>query len=152
MTKTRTKRTTSAAKPECIVNNAPKLLESFETGDVSHQGDLIIVRIAALPASAKPRADRQLAIGDTQGSRHVMTRGEVYDADANEVAEAILAATGHRVGAQYIGPVFVSPESPTAHDLTHPEHGHQGFPAGAVCAVVYQRNLDAEERERRVMD
>ena len=37
-------------------------------------------------------------------------------------------------------------------DLTHPEHGNQGFSAGAVCAVVYQRNLDAEEREARVLD
>jgi uncharacterized protein (UPF0335 family) len=36
--------------------------------------------------------------------------------------------------------------------LTHPEHGNHGFPAKTVCAVVYQRNLDAEEREARVRD
>jgi len=53
---------------------------------------------------------------------------------------------------QYIGPVFVSPEKPTANDLMHPEHGPQGFPAGAVCAIVFQRSLDSEERAQRVID
>ena len=38
------------------------------------------------------------------------------------------------------------------HRLIHPEHGNHGFPARAVCAVVYQRNLDAEERAQRVAD
>jgi hypothetical protein len=68
------------------------------------------------------------------------------------VADLIERATRVRVEQRYVGPVFVSPSTPTADDLTHPEHGNQGFPAGAVCAVVYQRNLDAEEREARVAD
>ena len=137
---------------ERICNNAPKLHASFEVGDVAHQGDLIIVRIARLPASARARTNRQLAEGSTQGSRHVMSRGDVYDADAAQVAKLICEATGVRVERQYIGPVFVSPANPTESDLTHPEHGRQGFPAGAVCAVVFQRNLDAEERAARVAD
>ncbi len=137
---------------ERIVNDDPKLHATFEPGDVSHQGDLIIVCIHALPPSAKIRTNRQLADGSTQGSRHVLERGDVYDCQAGEVAAAIQKANGTVVEAQYIGPVFVSPESPTENDLTHPEHGNQGFPAGTVCAVVYQRNLDAEEREQRVAD
>ncbi len=141
-----------AASHESIVNNAPRLFEDFEVGSVSHQGDLIIVRIAALPLDAKPRKDRQLADGDTQGSRHVLTRGEVYDAPAATMVRAVKAATGCEVGEQYVGPVFVSPEEPSAKDLDHPEHGPQGFPAGAVCAVVFQRSLDAEQREQRVAD
>jgi len=119
---------------------------------VSHQGDLILVAIAKLPKSAKPRKNRQLADGDTQGSRHVLERGEVFDCKASEVVKAIKAATGCDVDKKYVGPVFRSPEEPTANDLTHPEHGNQGFPAGCVIAVVYQRNLDAEERERRTRD
>lgn len=137
---------------ERIANDAPKLHATFEPGDVSHQGDLIIVCIGKLPKSAKPRKDRQLAEGNTQGSRHVLERGELFDADAREVATLIKAAAGCEVGIEYLGPVFVSPADPTAEDLTHHEHGHQGFPAGAVCAVVYQRNLDAEEREQRTQD
>lgn len=140
------------APSESIINDSPRLLESFEVGDVSHQGDLIIVRISQLPKSAKPRANRQLAEGNTQGSRHVLNRGKAYDADHAEVVQAIFAATKCQVAEQYIGPVFISHEKPTANDLTHPEHGNQGFPAGAVCAVVFQRNLDAEERERRTVD
>lgn len=141
-----------AARRERIVNDASKLHPSFEVGDVACQGDLILVRIGSLPKSAKPRSNRQLAEGTTQGSRHVLTRGEVYDADAGELATLVKQATGSQVDARYMGPVFVSPAEPTAEDLTHPEHGNQGFPAGAVCAVVYQRNLDAEEQEAQVKD
>lgn len=149
----KTKKSKKVSQPqERIVNNEPKMLELFEPGSVAHQGDLIIVSIHKLPKSAKTRKNRQLAEGNTQGSRHVLDRGGVYDSDANEVAELILAATGCRIDARYIGPVFVSPESPTEHDLSHPEHGHLGFEAGAVCATVYQRSLDADEREQRVRD
>lgn len=137
---------------EAIVNDASKYHETFEVGDVAHQGDLIIVRIDALPPSAKPRQNRQLADGNTQGSRHVMERGEVYDCDKSEVVAAIKRATKCVVGEAYIGPVIVSPADPTADDLTHPEHGNQGFPARAVCAIVYQRSLDADQREARMQD
>ena len=143
----------AAATSEAIVNDAPKLHESFEVGDAAHQGDVIIVRIARLPHSAKPRRHRQVAPGNTPGSRHVLRRGKLFDCDAKEVANQIRSATGCNVEAQYIGPVFVSPPKPTADDLTHPEHGNQGFPAGAVCAVVFQRSWDAELKEaRRVLD
>ncbi len=139
--------------PESIVNNAPKLHATFEIGDCAHQGDLIIVRIASVPKSARPRLNHQLAEGTTQGSRHILTpKAKVYDVDRAEAAALILAATKCAVAEAYIGPVFVSPVKPTSRDLDHPEHGPQGFPAGAVCAVVYQRNLDAEERERPVLD
>jgi hypothetical protein len=37
-------------------------------------------------------------------------------------------------------------------DLTHPEHGNHLYRGDMVIACVYQRNLDAEERERRAMD
>lgn len=142
----------SQKKHETIVNNAAKLHTVFEPGDVAHQGDLIFVAIKELPASATPRANRQLAEGDTQGSRHIMTRGDLFDCNPAEVAEAIMKATALMVQERYVGPVFVSPDNPTEHDLTHPEHGNQGFPAGTVCAVVVQRSLDAEEREQRVAD
>ena len=154
MTTTLQKQAADCASPplERIQNDASKLHQVFEVGDAAHQGDLIIVRIRSLPASARSRPSRQLAEGNTQGSRHVMTRGDIYDCDKNDVVAQIKSATGVLVEARYIGPVFVSPGAPTAEDLAHPEHGNQGFPAAAVCAVVYQRNLDQEEREQRVQD
>ena len=152
MTKQRHRTRKTSEQIERIANDASHLHATFEVGDTAHQGDIIIVAIAMLPRSAKPRLSRQLAIGDTQGSRHVLTRGDVFDASPSEVGSLIKAATGCEVSPEYIGPVFVSPADPTADDLTHPEHGNQGFPAGRVCAVVYQRNLDAEDREQRSRD
>lgn len=149
---TKTKKRKLIEPAERIVNDAPRLHPTFEPGDVSHQGDLILVCIHALPASAKLRANRQLAEENTQGSRHVLERGDVYECNQQQVAAAIQKANGAVIEAEYIGPVFVSPALPTENDLTHPEHGNQGFPAGTVCAVVYQRNLDAEERAQRVRD
>lgn len=149
---TKIKSAKTVGNHEPIINDAPNFLEAFTTGDVSHQGDILIVGIASLPKSAKPRANRQLADGNTQGSRHILERGDVYDCESGEVVSAIKSATGVTVEAEYVGPVFVSPASPTENDLTHPEHGNQGFPAGQVCAVVFQRNLDAEQRARRARD
>jgi hypothetical protein len=151
-TATTTTRKKKKSRPESIINNAPKLFEMFEPGSVSHQGDLIIVAIPSLPKSSKPRKNRQLAEGESQGSRHILERGEVFDADPQETAALIAKATGCLVEAKYIGPVFRSPSNPTAHDLSHPEHGAQGFPSGSLCAIVYQRNLDQDLREQRVVD
>jgi hypothetical protein len=151
-TKTYRMKPVEAQPRETIVNNAPKLFQMFDPGMVSHQGDLIVVAIAMLPASAKPRKNRQLADGSTQGSRHILERGDIFDANPSDICELIFRATKVRVDPRCVGPVFVAPKSPTEHDLTHPEHGHQGFPTGSVCAVVYQRSLDAEEREARVRD
>lgn len=138
---------------ETLVNDAPKFLENFEVGDVSHQGDLILVRIARLPKSAKPRQSRQLATGSTIGSRHILERGDVYECNPQEVVDLIASASGCRIEAEYTGLAFVSPEDPTENDVTHPQHGNQGFPAGAVIAVVYQRSWDQEQRKaRRVAD
>lgn len=144
--------TVTTEQSERVVNDAPKLLETFSPGDVSHQGDIIIVCLSRMPRSAKPRKSRQLADGTTQGSRHVLKRGDVFDADPSEVMTLIAESTGIHVEHAYIGPVFVSPDAPTKNDLTHPEHGNQGFPAKSICAVVYQRNLDAEERAQRAQD
>lgn len=133
-------KTAPLAEPETLVNNESKLLTNFEVGDVSHQGDIIIVRIAHLPnTKLRKSAPRQLADGNTKGSRHVMTRGDVYGGEKKKLQKLIKEATGCTVDEKFIGPHFVSPENPTADDLTHPEHGNQGFPAGAVCVVVHQR-------------
>lgn len=149
MLKTKTKKTTA----ERLINDAPRTFTEadFPIGSAAHQGDLILVRIAGLPASAKPRRDRQLAAGDTQGSRHVLQAGSPYDCAAADVANAIAAVCrGAAVQAAYIGPVFACADG--AADLLHPEHGNHHYRGDMVLAVVYQRNLDAEEREQRVQD
>jgi hypothetical protein len=138
---------------ESIVNDAPRMFSEsdFPVGTVAHQGDLILVRIAGLPTSAQRRKDRQLAIGNTQGSRHILKRGVPFDCQAAAVVRAIAeACRGAKIDPQYAGPVFQTKGGIA--DLTHPEHGNHCYRGDMTIAVVYQRNLDAEERERRVLD
>lgn len=135
---------------ECIVNDAPHTHETWACGDVGLQGDLIFVGIGSLPKSAKPRKNRQLAEGNTQGSRHILSGGRCYECDTAEVAKLIKAATKTAVDAKYIGPVFTTPC-----EVQHPEHGDHVWPKSlgkCFVAVVFQRSLDAEEREQRVQD
>lgn len=148
------KKTIEKAEPqERIINNDPRTFTEaeFGVGDVSHQGDLIMVRIETLPKSAKPISERQLAIGTTQGARHVLSVGNVYSCDPKEVVTRIKSACPQSdVQSRYIGPVFTTVES--AADVVHPEHGDQFFRGDMVIACVYQRSLDAEEQEQRVLD
>lgn len=148
--------TKAAIKPrsttvhERIVNNDPRTFgdHDFDIGTVSHQGDLILVRIAKLPKSVKPRASRQLAEGNTQGSRHILIGGEAFDCVASKITKEISkVCKGVSVDARYVGPVFTTPAT-----IEHPEHGHQTFNFTGVVACVYQRNMDQLQRERRVLD
>lgn len=139
---------------EEICNVAPRLFTEadFPIGSVAHQGDYTMIRIAALPKSAKPRASRQLGEGSSIGQRHVFTRGEIFDCDADELSDLIFDATKCRVEAKYMGPVLLAPSDPTEHDLDHPEHAHQGYPAGSIIGCVVQRNQDAEDQAVRAQD
>jgi hypothetical protein len=134
---------------EPVINNKPVTHVSWETGDVAHQGDLIFVCISKLPKSAKLRRNRQLAEGQTQGSRHVLTAGKAYNADSLEVVKAIKAAIPEcDVAEKYIGPIITG----LGAHVDHPEHGPHTFAPDCVTAVVYQRSLDNEEREQIVQD
>ena len=137
-------------KGESMKNDALKVHATFEPGDVSAQGDINIVCIRKLPETATPRQNRQLADGNTQGSRHVLRDGQVYDCDANELHRAILQEAKAEVPMNLIGPVFTGGAAPAY--LEHPEHGHQQFPADAICVVTYQRTLSLQGKEIRVFD
>lgn len=136
-----------ASHAESVKNDAAKDMGTFAAGDVMPQGDLYFVGLKSMPVSVKARRDRQLAEGQTQGSRHVHEGGKLFDADAAEVAALIKQATGAIVDPKYVGPVF------SGGSVRHPEHGdHENYPAEVPCAVVFQRNLNREEMEERVAD
>lgn len=157
MTTTKRNRAARRQAPaiENVTNDAPRLIgeggEAIDVGDCYPQGDLYFVRLHARPRTAKPRGNRQIAEGDTQGSRHVCTVGRVYDADAAEVQRMISAANGVQVGAEYIGPIVTTDDSGKA-VVEHPEHGDHHYAGQIVLGTVFQRSLDAEEREARVAD
>lgn len=153
---TKQKRRPAAKQPpalESLVNDAPRTFTDaeFPVGTVAHQGDVMFVRIARLPAG-RPRKNRQLAEGTTQGSRHILKGGEVFDCDPREVARLIgQACAGIQVDVRYVGPVFRTREGQA--DVVHPEHGDHCYRGEDwVIATVFQRSLDAEEREQRVQD
>lgn len=133
-----------------IVNDAPRTFTDadFPVGSVAHQGDVILVRIESLPESRRDRANRQLADGNTQGSRHVLVEGFVYDCDRGEVADRIqdVCPKAELIADDFIGPVFLGGE------LTHPEHGNHHYADDMVIATVYQRTVDVLDRIERVQD
>lgn len=124
----------------------------MDVGENVDQGDVKIVRIKSLPKNRTVRQNRQIAEGSTQGSRHVLEVGDLYDSPPEDVAAAIKEACGIEIGTQYCGPVFATKNG--CADLTHPEHGNHCYRGENMSfASVYQRNLDAEEmQERRARD
>lgn len=107
----------NAAKTERI--GSPSL------GDVVRQGDLYLVCMEKLPAG-KETKDRQLAPGNTQGSRHVL-EGNVKIVEKCQI---------NGVPTELCGPAFECKGETT---VAHPEHGHKILPKDTVWGVVYQR-------------
>ena len=106
-------------------------------GDAARQGDLYITLLADVPSGAnKTTVERQLAPGNTQGSRHIL--------------DAKAGVTMYRLESPGMldGPILKLTKGRVA---THPEHGDIALPPGCY-QITYQRNLDAEEREQRVVD
>lgn len=139
--------------PESLVNDATRVLDdaSWPVGSAAAQGDIYLVRIDSLPPSAKRRANRQMAEGNTQGSRHVVTTGDCFDANPAEMVQLIRSACPKaKVEPEFIGPIFTTVKGLA--ELDHPEHGNYQFCGDMVVAVVVQRNLDSEQRAVRARD
>lgn len=83
----------------------------------------------AATSGLEPRADHQLALGTSTGSRHVLEpNGE-------------RKLWNFKQGTPILGPVF---EIAQRGVITHPEHAHVDIPSG-VCAVIYQTDVASEE-------
>ena len=120
--------TLDASKTERI--NAPSL------GDVVRQGDIYLTCISNVKGG-KETKNRQLAPGNTQGSRHILAGNvTVYEGVSfNQMASVL------------VGPAFKCNSDVT---VEHPEHGHKVLPEGTVWQVTYQRAMADEIR--RVQD
>lgn len=108
--------------------------EKMEIGQVAHQGDIYVHRVAAdHPRGVK--APRQLVQGATQGSRHVAEApAQVFEGkQAPEWAPRAL-----------VGPVIVTRKRLR---VTHPEHAHLDLPAGTY-QVTFQRDARTNEAVR----
>lgn len=106
-------------------------------GDTWRQGDLYITLIEKVPETAqKAQVRLQLADGNTQGSRHCL--------DSKVGVKMFTLANPEMLD----GPIL---KTSTERTIEHPEHGNVVLPP-ACYRITYQRDLDAEDRQRRVLD
>lgn len=114
---------------------------SIKLGQWARQGDVMITRIAAVPAAWDVPATehRQVAVGDTIGSRHIAEGPAIKVMWPKSKADAVKQcpikgfAKALGSGAEFcLGPVIVAEQPWT---LTHPEHSHHEFPAGIYLAT-----------------
>ena len=126
------------ARAEEIKRNEPQRFPAAASvGDTFRQGDVYFTLLDVAPADCdEVTGELQLAPGTTQGSRHLL--------------DSLDGVTSYRLREPGLldGPVLLLTEERT---VTHPEHGYAILPAGTY-RVTYQRDLDEEERVRRVQD
>lgn len=121
-----------------------RVCRRLEIGQILHQGDVYLVRVADDHPRGAAWGSRQVAIGDTQGSRHV-AEGDV------SVWAGVDLPPGFKAPAWLNGanpkPIFLGPvvEARSTWTLTHPEHADHECAAGTY-QVVYQ--ADARQRAR----
>ena len=157
------------ASVESIKNDDHATIETMSPGDVVRQGDIYIVNVGDHVTSTRaPYPGYQLADGETQGSRHVVTSlveiSEVKMAADSSlkpklvrcnietrswVALPTLLVTD-TIRAAYVLAKLIPAAAkheqffgPTIHathpfTVTHPEHGDRTLPAGNYL-VTYQR-------------
>jgi hypothetical protein len=108
-------------------------IDAIKPEQVVRQGDIYIHRVPDAHPRGKTAA-RQLALGNTQGSRHVA-----------EAPSKVFVGTTLPIGCQprtFLGPLVESDERFT---VTHPEHAHVSLPAGTY-QVTHQ--MDARSLQR----
>jgi hypothetical protein len=111
-------------------------IRAIEVGKVVRQGDIYLHRVEAAHLKGKRRKDRQLALGNTMGSRHVAEApAECYE------GVQLPSWCDERT---FLGPLIKSEKRFT---VTHPEHAHVELPAGTY-QVTHQMDARTMERVR----
>lgn len=105
-----------------------------EIGQVARQGDIYVARVDDTHAHGKP-CGSQLAMGTTQGSRHV-AEGDVKCYEGTTLPSWCEFGT-------FLGPCLVVGAGGAV--VTHPEHAHIAL--GEGCYQVTHQ-MDAATRER----
>ncbi len=116
-------------------NASPEVrkIDGMKIGEAVRQGDIYLHMVKDDHARGAATKNRQLAIGDTQGSRHILAgEAEVFEGTkAPEWAPNAL-----------LGPLFRLFKRAT---VTHPEHAHVDLEPGCY-QVTHQ--MDARTLER----
>jgi len=111
-----------------------RLIRSMSPGQVVRQGDIYIHRVADSHAHGPMAATRQLALGETMGSRHLaLAPSKVYV--GTKPPEWCQAST-------FLGPLIVSKDRFV---VGHPEHAHISLPGGRY-QITHQMNAITMQR------
>lgn len=130
---------------EKIQNDDHATIATMSPGDVLRQGDLYIIALDVPIPGGKPHRSRQLAPGNTQGSRHVAEGNcQIQTVDEDQAVSAInrLVPSTKRQRL-FIGPMIIAVDHVR---IAHPEHGDRTLPGDAAYIVTYQRTWANEIR------
>lgn len=124
-----------------VPDTATRICRRLDIGTAIHQGDVYLHRVADDHPRGEPLGTRQVAVGTTVGSRHIIEGDdvEVFAGKALPPSVKVPAWTTER---DLLGPLVVAKEAFT---LTHPEHAHHRLPAGTY-AVTYQADYTTRSR------
>lgn len=127
---------------ERIANHTPDASVRVWNEHQTHgrQGDVYFTRVVDAHPRGKELGTRQVAVGTTVGSRHVV-EGAVKVFEGRALPKGFTAPSW-TTQAELLGPVVVADE-PFA--LTHPEHAHHRLPAGTY-QVTYQADYSTRQR------
>jgi hypothetical protein len=118
------------AKPEV------RYIAKIDVGCVVRQGDIYIHAVKLDHKCGEKLKDRQLALGNTQGSRHIA------DAPASIFAGTTLPEWCDQ--RTFLGPLV---KSAKRFVITHPEHAHVSLPAGEY-QITHQMDARTMDRVR----
>lgn len=107
---------------------------------IAQQGDVYMFRVRDDHPRGNELGTRQVAVGTTVGSRHVV-EGDVRVYEGRALPAGV-SAPDWTTPAEILGPVVVAGEEFT---LTHPEHAHHRLPAG-TWQVTYQADYSTRQR------
>lgn len=125
---------------ESIPDHTVRVIEEMQVGQVIHQGDVYLHRVADDWPRGKLLGTRQIAVGTTVGSRHIVV-GDGYEVyEGKQLPDYVTfskldSRTREAVRKELCGPVVVLRRDGGA--LTHPEHADHQHPCG-VYQVQYQ--------------
>lgn len=108
---------------------------SIEVGEVSRQGDIYVHRVSTDHSHGEQTADTQLALGSSQGSRHVAVGSGVKVFKGTTVPKGVSSET-------FLGPFI---EASEAFVIEHPEHANFKMQPGCY-QVTHQMDIITRKR------
>jgi hypothetical protein len=134
-------------KIQAVVEHAPTVETrehaTMAIGEVAHQGDIYVHRVAKNHPRGEKRGTRKIAIGEGEGSHHFAVGRGVTVFEGKKGPAHFKEPEWVEPGSM-VGPVVVAESEWT---VSHPTHPHHRLPAGTY-QVTYQADFRTKLRVR----